>query len=235
MRLKREEPDAAEIALLLRAIRAVNETKYLPADHAVFENLVKDVFPGVDPPARDFSSLREGLHSYCYQEGLQPTDIVLNNVIKLQDTLELRHGVCLLGPPYAAKTVVRNAVAAAESAGSGARVVKQLALNPKAIRLAQLYGCFDPLTREWSDGVMASLFREMNKPDVDKSSPRNWLVLDGPIDAIWVENLNTLLDDNKLMSLADGERIRLKPGNSVVFEVQDVAVASPATISRLGI
>ena len=61
-----------------------------------------------------------------------------------------------------------------------------------------------------------------------------WMLLDGPVDPGWVENLNTVLDDSKLLCLADGERVQLLPGTRVLFETDSLRNASPATVSRCG-
>jgi dynein heavy chain len=98
-----------------------------------------------------------------------------------------------------------------------------------------LYGVLDPESRDWTDGLLSKLFKEANRPKTEDDKPsRNWILYDGDVDAVWVENMNSVMDDNRILTLANGDRIRLQKWCAMLFEVDDLQYASPATISRCG-
>ena len=105
-------------------------------------------------------------------------------------------------------------------------------LNPKAVAASELYGIINTVTGEWISGVFSEIWKKCNA----KSNKHiSWIVCDGPVDAIWIENLNTVLDDNKILTLANNERIPMSDNTKMVFEVENLNNASPATVSRCGI
>lgn len=79
-------------------------------------------------------------------------------------------------------------------------------INPKAVNLSELYGEMDPISHDWMDGLISYRVRECaEKTEKDLQ----WIVFDGPVDAIWIESMNTVLDDNKKLCLTSGEIIQL--------------------------
>ena len=105
-------------------------------------------------------------------------------------------------------------------------------LNPKAVTNDELYGIINPSTREWKDGLFSVIMRE--QANMPGDGPK-WIILDGDIDPMWIESLNTVMDDNKILTLASNERIALTPEMRLLFEISNLRTATPATVSRAGI
>lgn len=104
-------------------------------------------------------------------------------------------------------------------------------MNPKSITYSQLYGDIDSGSGEWDNGIAQKIVEECA---ADESRIRHWVVFDGPVDALWIESMNTVLDDNKKLCLTNGSMIPLSERMTMMFEVEDLEVASPATVSRCG-
>ena len=97
--------------------------------------------------------------------------------------------------------------------------------------MGELYGEENQDTKEWTDGLASRIIRKFAGEDAERKC---WTVFDGPVDALWIENMNTVLDDNMTLCLANGERIKLRNQMRMLFEVQDLAQAAPSTVSRCG-
>jgi dynein heavy chain len=237
--LKRSNPDKSEELVLIRALRDSNVPKFLADDLPLFAAIVQDLFPGVVIPDNDYGELQVALEEEIVKAGLQKVPKFINKVIQMFDIFNIRFGATLVGPAGTGKTTVYRILAALMTnlREKGSRnpefqKVRFQILNPKCITMGELYGEFNPLTQEWHDGLASSIMREFV---AEESDDKRWTIFDGPIDALWIENMNTVLDDNMTLCLANGQRIKLKAEMKCLFEVNDLAVASPATVSRIGV
>ncbi|XP_053577059.1 dynein axonemal heavy chain 1 [Bombina bombina] len=237
--LKREHPTMNEELICLRAIRDVNVPKFLQDDLKLFSGIVSDLFPRIGEEHIDYGSLEEAIRKTCVKKNLKDVDGFVTKCIQLYETTVVRHGLMLVGPTGSGKSQCYKVLASAMTSlkglpsvsGGTYETVHYYVLNPKSITMGQLYGEFDLLTHEWTDGILSSLIRSgASSTDPDKK----WYMFDGPVDAVWIENMNTVLDDNKKLCLSSGEIIKLTEAMTMMFEVQDLAVASPATVSRCG-
>jgi dynein heavy chain 1 len=82
--------------------------------------------------------------------------------------------------------------------------------------------------------VFTKILRDIVNDTHGEKNKIHYIVFDGEVDPEWVENLNSVLDDNKMFTLSNGERLPLPNNVRILFEVQNLAQATPATISRCG-
>ncbi|XP_055533348.1 dynein axonemal heavy chain 10 [Wyeomyia smithii] len=227
---KRKSPDISETATLMRTLFDMNFPKFVFDDVPLFMGLMKDLFPGVDYPRVGYPEFTAEVRNVLESDGYIILQNQVDKVIQLYETMMTRHSTMIVGPTSGGKTVVINTLIKAQT--NMGLPTKCTVLNPKACSVVELYGYLDPNTRDWIDGLFSNIYREMNRPA--ERDERRYVCFDGDVDALWIENMNSVMDDNKLLTLANGERIRLNSYCALLFEVGDLAYASPATVSRAG-
>jgi dynein heavy chain len=235
--LKRNNPEEDEDLLLIEAMKDTNIPKFLDVDIKLFEAIVQDLFPKKIHHKKLNQTFLDELHKSVAEYHLQPVPKFIEKCCQFDDIMKIRFGNMLLGPPMTGKTSVLNCLRLTyqklfdNSAGDEYLPVDCMVLNPKSITMGELYGQTDPKTGDFSNGLASKIFADFASREKKETK---WIVFDGPVDSLWIESLNSVLDDSMTLCLSNGKRIKLKLDMRVLFEVQDLAQASPATVSRIG-
>ncbi|KAH8068253.1 dynein light chain binding protein [Aureococcus anophagefferens] len=229
---KRDNPEDDEDLLIMRTLRDMNLSKFVAQDVPLFLSLLGDLFPAISMPSGGgHGDLQKVVSGVVDKYGLIKHPSWNLKVVQLYETTLVRHGIMMVGPPGSGKSTIIKVLQDALTATTGVQN-KRVRMNPKAIRAEEMFGETDRLSGEWLNGIFASIWSKFN----DRSRKDNtWIICDGPVDAVWIENLNTVLDDNKILTLANGDRIPMADTVKLMFEVEDLRNASPATVSRAGI
>ncbi|XP_050446950.1 dynein beta chain, ciliary-like [Cataglyphis hispanica] len=229
-KLKRDDKQRPEEQVLMRALRDFNLPKIVTDDVPVFIGLIGDLFPALDVPRKREPDFEMMVKSAALDLKLQPEDGFILKVVQLEELLHVRHSVFIVGLTGTGKTEVWKTLNRTYTKQNRKPFYNDL--NPKAVTNNELFGVINPATREWTDGLFSMIMRE--QANMPGNGPK-WIVFDGDIDPMWIESLNTVMDDNKVLTLASNERIALTKHMRLLFEIASLRTATPATVSRAGI
>ena len=198
---KRDDLSASEHMLLMRTLRDMNLSKFVAEDVPLFLSLIEDLFPGLRAAPMTHKAVQASLDKRIPELNLQPLPSWVLKVIQTYEMSLVRHSLMLVGPSGTGKSriveVLHKTLEACAISDTEPPMVgqshKEMRMNPKAITAPQMFGFLDIISNEWTEGIFASIWRKANK---DKKH-FTWIVLDGPVDAIWIENMNTVMDDNR--------------------------------------
>jgi dynein heavy chain len=209
--LKRANPDLAEDATLIRALRDSNVPKFLAEDLPLFFAILVDLFPGVHVPLVDYGSLKSCIETSALELHLQVVPDHVFKTIQLWETFIVRFGVMLVGPTGGGKSQVAACLRTAlsklyeapveegEEKDEAYQPVISFVFNPKSISMGEMYGEFNDLTQEWTDGLASRIMRSVVEQDydaLDEILPKRipdrkvattcwkWVIFDGPVDAV---------------------------------------------------
>ncbi|XP_025833356.1 dynein heavy chain, cytoplasmic [Agrilus planipennis] len=228
-----------EQEILIQSVCETMVPKLVAEDIPLLFSLLNDVFPNVQYTRAEMKNLKDEIKKVCQEEfmvcgeGDEQGAAWMEKVLQLYQISNLNHGLMMVGPSGSGKSSAWRVLLKALERYEGIEGVAHV-IDPKAISKEALYGVLDPNTREWTDGLFTHILRKIIDNVRGEINKRQWIIFDGDVDPEWVENLNSVLDDNKLLTLPNGERLSLPPNVRVMFEVQDLKYATLATVSRCG-
>lgn len=229
--------------LLLESIRIELKPRLTAKEAELFHEGAAKIFNNCQIVGTDFGdSLEKARAKVGSISDMKYSSDVAKLVLDLQEQLSTRTGVMLLGEASTGKSTIWRL----SQRLKGDSQVKWMAINPRSCQKRELFGFVDPSNNKWIDGLLTLKVREAISilQSNSSSSESNqveqvWIVLDGPVDPDWIESLNSVMDDNQVLTLSSGERLDfyLASGKSIklIFETTSIEFASPATISRLGL
>ncbi len=233
-----------EQIIIMKALWDFNKAKIVLDDLPIFRRLLEDLFKegGSGEIMKEDDEVNKTINQMIEtatehkEVNLQKDISFTTKTRQLFEILEVRHCCFVMGPPGCGKSAVWKTLFAAmslkECYGLESAFDK---LSPKAINVDELYGYFDK-NKTWHYGILSSIMKKMckNDPPYKNTMKKKWIILDGDIDPDWIESLNTVMDDNKVLTLNNGDRFPLDEFMRLLFEISNLRNATPATASRGG-
>eukprot|EP01022_Parablepharisma_sp_SALTPOND_P013750 TRINITY_DN1846_c1_g1_i1.p2 TRINITY_DN1846_c1_g1~~TRINITY_DN1846_c1_g1_i1.p2 ORF type:complete len:5107 (+),score=843.18 TRINITY_DN1846_c1_g1_i1:25620-40940(+) len=236
-KLSEKEIDSEKLRdIVYKALDDLISPQLVAEDNEIFENLLGEMF-SQQIPKQDNEELIIAIEKLFDEQKLTHNNFLKLKMLQLYSLTRIRHGNMIVGQTLSGKTtcwqILARALTLLRSKGGQEAYpqVKWHAINPKAVTVDELFGYNK--NKEWQPGVIPTILKNACEEALPEGK-ESWLVLDGPVDPKWIESLNSLLDDNKCLTIGNGERISLNSRVRILFEVGNLNSASPATVSRCG-
>ena len=225
--------DELEPQIVVQSIRETIAPKLIRDDVETMKRVEQEAFPGVHYVPANLDILEAAIRTEAAEKSLVTNETWMTKIIQLYQIQGIHHGVMMVGGSGSGKSAIWKVLLKALHRVEGVEGVYHI-IDSKVMSKEALYGNLDSTTREWTDGLFTSILRKIVDNLRGEDSKRHWIVFDGDVDPEWVENLNSVLDDNKLLTLPNGERLGLPTNVRILFEVENLKYATLATVSRCG-
>ena len=219
--------------ILLRSVCNTLIPKLVSEDITLFNSLLSGVFPDCKIEEVREDALKNKIIELCQLRNLNPENKFIDKILQLYSIQKMHHGVMMVGQSGTGKSAAWKILLEALTALDNIKGESYI-IDPKAVNKENLYGKLDQTTLDWTDGVFTGTLRKILDNQRGESGKRHWIIFDGDVDPEWAENLNSVLDDNKLLTLPHGDRLSIPPNVRIMFEVESLKYATLATVSRCG-
>ena len=231
------EPTRTEVELepqiIVQSIRETIAPKLIHQDVEKMKQIELSAFPGIQYVAASLDELQAAIQVEAGTRHLVLNDVWMTKILQLYQIQMIHHGVMMVGNSGSGKSAIWKVLLQALQRVEGIEGICHI-IDSKVMSKEALYGNLDSTTREWTDGLFTSILRKIVDNLRGEDTKRHWIVFDGDVDPEWVENLNSVLDDNKILTLPNGERLSLPSNVRIMFEVETLRYATLATVSRCG-
>ncbi|EPY50395.1 dynein heavy chain Dhc1 [Schizosaccharomyces cryophilus OY26] len=218
-----------DLELIYQAIQSVTLPRLNVEDAKVFEDLRRKYFEVISIPNSELTTIKGSIEAVLKDyKSIYNFTYLTQKILQLHQLSEVYSGIIIYGCTGSGKT---NTWKTLLDAFSKLQIKNEhYVISPKSIDKDSLFGTLDLTTHEWTDGIFTKILRS-----AIGSETQYWIIFDDDITPDWVEAMNSLLDDNRFLTLPDGERIPLSDNVRILFEVDNIQSATMATISRCGI
>ncbi|XP_028521906.2 dynein axonemal heavy chain 7-like [Apis cerana] len=243
-----DDPDPmqqpAPLKLCWQALNSINDFKhYLPLIICMCNPALQKrhwiemsaIYILLLPP--NYTIFLETLENVCISKSIYVHDIFKLKIIQVFELMHVHQSLMIVGNPFVGKTEILNILQIVlqflykQGIEFGINI-KIETIIPTTIDINYLFGYFDKKMKIWKNGICSKIFNSFSKND---PYDKRWIIFDGSLNTIWIENLYSILDTNKILYLTSDEKINMQNSISIIFETISMEDISPAILSTCGI